>query len=56
MNHYERIPADSPSREREAKTVTASNKIFHLREAEKTQRGGEAVADRAVAGGLARLG
>jgi hypothetical protein len=56
MNHYERKPTGSPSREREAKTLAASNKMPRRQEAAKTERGGDVVADRVVAGGLARLG
>jgi hypothetical protein len=56
MNDSERTLAGSSSQEREAKTPTASNKLPRRQEAAKTERGGEVVADRAVAGGLARLG
>jgi hypothetical protein len=56
MNHNERKPTGTPSGEREAKTPTASNKMPRRQEAAKTERGSEVIADRAVAGGLARLG
>ena len=56
MNHNDRLPTGSPSQEREAKTPTASNKRPGPPEAAKNERGGEVVADRAVAGGLVRLG
>jgi len=55
MNHDERT-SGSPSQEREAETPAVTNKLPRPQEAEKNDLGGEVVADRAVAGGLARLG